>query len=91
MTSELSVFQVEAELRKQVRDILEPMMEQHERGQERVKGAIGRVEGVEERVEMLERAVYQRTTEGVTVFDRIRDQFLEVEANRQGDAMKVAQ
>ena len=88
MTSELSVFQVEADLRKQVRDLLEPMLEHHERGQLRLTQQMNRVEDMLARVDMLEVCVFHKT-EGVTVFDKIRDQFLQVEADRQQDRMKV--
>ena len=72
MTSELSVFQVEADLRKQVRDLLDPMLDHHEKGQERLKAFLIKFEELQDRVELLEVSVFQRT-DGVTVFDRIRD------------------
>ena len=75
MTSELSVFQVEADLRKQVRDLLDPMLDHHEKGQERLKGFMRKFEDLLDRVDLLEVSVFQRI-EGVTVFDKIRDQFL---------------
>ena len=72
MTSELSVFQVEADLRKQVRDLLDPMLDHHEKGQERLKAFLIKFEELQDRVELLEVSVFQRT-DGVNVFDRIRD------------------
>jgi hypothetical protein len=58
MTSELSVFQVEADLRKQVRDLLDPMLEHHEKGQERLKAFLIKFEELQDRVELLEVSVF---------------------------------
>jgi ferritin len=88
ISQELSFFQLETDLRKQIRDLVDPMMEQYNKGQELLKSLTKKVSAIDERVNLLEEAVIQKG-EGSTIFDQIRDKFFAVESQRQVDNQAV--
>jgi len=45
-------------LRKQVRDLLDPMLDHHEKGQERLKAFLIKFEDMQDRVDLLEVSVF---------------------------------
>jgi len=67
------------------------MLDQHSKGQERLRGLAQFFEQLEERVNLLEQAVIDKKAEGggITIFDEIRDRFTAIESQRMMDNLKV--
>jgi hypothetical protein len=67
------------------------MLDQHNKGQERLRGLAQFFEQLEERVNLLEQAVIDKKAEGggITIFDEIRDRFTAIESQRMMDNLKV--
>jgi hypothetical protein len=69
------------DLRRQVRELLDPMLDQHNKGQERLRNMSQLYEQLEERVNVMEQALLEKGEGGgSTIFDKIRDKFTDIES-----------
>ena len=79
---------METELRKVIRDLIDPMIEWNHRTKERFANFEKQLNSVDERLILIEEIVIQKG-EGSTIFDQIKDNFLNIESQRLQDNKKT--
>ena len=68
LTNQLTFFELDNDLRREVRDLIDPMLDQHNKGMEKMRNLSNLYEQLEERLNIMEQALLDKG-EGSTIFD----------------------